>query len=280
MTRAVHSSSQLSHFAELRAGLRLQYREFLKASRSGGAVGVDPLTGELDGKGEYRFAGYTAIGSAYTPGSGVLFISLDVGEDLGSQPPEDLIWRRKGCEWPKNLHHNGMRLQAADQLPGTGYGSYLDTVRDRGLGAAEIWEHWRGPGAPAADPLDRVAVTNFYKFVTIKRTGRQGGQDRCHRVGGLHGPPEKRLLLGQIEVLRPAHIIFQGRRLPEYLRYPECIRKEFLQLVDGRRQEGSSLKFSRSHHPAWPRWGTARRFVDGREPWHAEELREPRSAGR
>lgn len=269
----MESSSQLSHFEELRAGLRLKYGEFLKASRSGGAVGVDPHTGELDGKGEHRFAGYTAIGSAFTPGSGVLFVSLDIGEDLGSQPPENLIWHRWGCSWPKNLHHNGMRLQAAALLPGTGYGSYLDTVRGRGLGANQIWEHWRGPGSPAADPLDRVAVTNFYKFVTINRTGRQGGQDRCHRVGGLHGAPEKRLLLGQIEVLRPAHIVFHGRHLPGYLQYPEDIRKEFLALVDRRREERAPLNTWRSHHPAWPGWRTAGCFVDGTESWHAEKLR-------
>lgn len=267
------SSPQISHFEELRAELRVKYRVFLEASRTGGAIGVDPDTGELDDKGECRFAGYTAIGTAYTPGSGILFVSLDIGKDLGTRPPEDLIWSRGGCEWPTNLHHNGMRLQAAKLLSGTEYRSYLDRVTARGLAATEIWRHWRGPEAPAADPLNGTAVTNFYKFVTIGRCKRSGAKDRRHRVGGRHGPPEKRLLLGQIEVLRPAHIVFHNRRLPGYFRYPEDIRKEFLALIDARREEGSPLTISRSHHPAWPRWGTAGRFIDGTEPWRAAELR-------
>ena len=283
----MESSSQASHFEELRDKLLVKYREFLKASRTGGADGVDPDTGELDGK--YRFAGYTAIGATYTPGSGILFVSLDIGKDPCASSPkewrlEDMIWPRTVCGWHTNLHHNGMRLQAAALLPATVYRAYLDKVRDRGLGAKEIWKHWRGSEAPAADPLDRAAVTNFYKFVSLKRSlerpERRGAQDRCHRVGGLHGPPEKRLLLSQIKVLRPAHIVFQGRRLPEYLRYPDEIRKEFLGLVDARRDEGSSLKIWRSHHPAWPRWRTVGHFVHGTCEWQAEELRKPRSAGR
>ena len=271
------SSPQVAYFEELRAALRVRYRVFLEASCTGGAIGVNPCTGELDGKGEYRFAGYTAIGTAYTPGSGILFVSLDIGKDLGPQPPEDLIRSRGGCEWPTNLHHNGMRLQAAKLLSGTVYRSYLDGVTARGLAATEIWRHWRGPEAPAADPLNGTAVTNFYKFVTIdrgcKRQERRGARDRRHRVGGRHGPPEKRLLLGQIEVLRPAHIVFQNRRLPGYFRCPEDIRKEFLALINARRKEGAPLTIWRSHHPAWPRWGTAGRFIDGTKAWRAEELR-------
>ncbi|MCY3744973.1 MAG: hypothetical protein OXH05_01980 [Acidobacteria bacterium] len=270
------SSPQVSHFEELRAELRVKYRVFLEASRTGGAIGVDPGTGELNGEGKYRFAGYTTIGTAYTPDSGILFVSLDIGKDLCPQPPEDLIWSQ-GSEWPTNLHHKGMRLQAAKLLSGTAYRSYLDRVTIRGLAANEIWRHWRGSEAPAADPLDYAAVTNFYKFVTIgrgcKRKERSGAKDRHHRVGGRHGPPEKRLLLGQIEVLRPAHIVFHNRRLPGYFRWPEDIRKEFLALIDVRREEGSPLTIWRSHHPAWRRWGTAGRLIDGTEPWRAEELR-------
>ena len=262
----------------------VKYREFLKACCIEGAAGVDPDTGELDGK--YRFAGYTAIGSAYAPDSGILFVSLDLGEDLWRCSPQK--WRLKDLIHPgrwndgrhKNLHHNGMRLQAANLLPGTVYRTYLDRVRGLGLSAKEISRHWEGPEAPATDPLDCCAVTNFYKFVTVNRTKRQGEQDQCHRVGGPHGPPEKRLLLGQIKVLRPAHIVFQNRHLPGSLLWPEDIRTEFLELIDGAREERSSPHIWRSRHPAWPRWRTAGRFVAGTDKWQAEELREPRSAGR
>ena len=72
----MESSFQVSHFEDLRDRLLVKYREFLKASRTGTADGVDPDTGELDGK--YRFAGYTAIGSAYAPDDGILFVSLDL----------------------------------------------------------------------------------------------------------------------------------------------------------------------------------------------------------
>ena len=275
----MNSLSHFSHFEEFRDRLLVKYREFVNASCTGGADGVDPVTGELDGK--YRFAGYTAIGSAYVPDHGILFVSLDIGVDLGPQRIEALIHRGGENGWPKNLHHNGMRLQAAKLLPGTVYRGYLDRVKDRGLRANEIWKHWRGPDAPAADPLDHATVTNFYKFVTVNRTRRQGARDRCHRVGGRHGPPEKRLLLGQIKVLRPTHIVFHGRRLPEFLRWPEEIRKEFLELIAATREEGrSSPEIWRSHHPAWPRWRTAGRFVAGTDKWQAEKLRDPRTAAR
>ena len=137
----MESSSQISHFEELRDRLLVEYREFLKASRTGGADGVDADTGELDGK--YRFAGYTAIGSAYAPDNGILFVSLDIGADPGPRRPED-------------------------------------------------------------------------------------------------------------------------------------IRKEFLELIDAAREEGSSPEIWRSHHPAWPRWATAGRFVAGTDKWQAEKLRDPR----
>ena len=129
----MESSFQVSHFEELRDRLLVKYREFLKASRTGTADGVDPDTGELDGK--YRFAGYTAIGSDYAPDDGILFVSLDLGEDWWARSPqewrlEDLIHRGGEPRWPKNLHNNGMRLQAAYLLPGTVYSDYLDSVRD------------------------------------------------------------------------------------------------------------------------------------------------------
>lgn len=264
-------SSQLSHFEELRDRLLVPYREFLTASRTEGADGVDPDTGELDGK--YRFAGYTDIGSSYAPNRGILFVSLDIGKDPGPRPPEDWICRGGEKKWPKNPHHNGMRLQAAHLLPGTVYSAYLDRMKDRGLGAKEIWKHWRCPDAPAADPLDHATVTNFYKFVTVNRTRRQGARDRCHRVGGRRGPPEKRLLLGQIKALRPVHIVFHGRRLPEFLRWPEEICKEFLELIAATRDEGSLPQIWRSHHPAWPGWGTAGCFVAGTDKSHYDALR-------
>ena len=265
-------SSQISHFEELRDRLLVPYREFLTASRTGGADGVDPVTGELDGK--YRFAGYTAIGPAYAPDKGILFVSLDIGKDRGPKPLEDLIHRSGEKGWPTNLHHNGMRLQAANLLPGTVYREYLDRVKDRGLPAHEIWEHWRGPGAPAGDPLDHAAVTNFYKFVTLNRKRMQGDWDRRHRVGGRHGPPEKRLLLGQIKVLRPAHIVFQNRRLPKKLLWPKDIRKEFLELIAATREDrASSPEIWRSHHPAWRGWSTAGRFVADTDKWYCDALR-------
>ena len=279
---AVESSSQISQLEQLRAELRVKYREFLK-----GANGVNPETGALGGK--YRFVGYTAIGTAYTPGSGILFVGLDWGEDCWRDSPtgwrlENLIRSHAGCEWPKNLHHNGMRLHAATLLPETVYRSYLDRVAHRGLAAKEIWRHWRGPEAPAPDPLNTTAVTNFYKFVTIgrgnKKSERRGARDRVHRLDPPHGGPEKRLLLRQIEVLRPAHIVFQNRRLPGYFRCPEDIRKDFLALIDARREEGSPLTIWQSHHPAWPKWGTARRFVAGICKWQVERLREPDAGGR
>ena len=276
----MQSSSQVSHFDELRDRLLVKYREFLKASRSGGEERMASILTRENSTASTASPGIPRSDPPTPPDDGILFVSLDIGADLDPWRFENLICRGGENGWPTNRHHNGMRLQAAKLLPGTVYDEYLDRVRDRGLSANEIWKHWRGPGALAADPLDRAAVTNFYKFVTVNRTKRQGKQDRCHRVGGPHGPSEKRLLLGQIKVLRPAHIVFQNRRLPEYLRWPQDVRKEFLELMDTAREEGSSPEIWRSHHPAWPGWRTAGSFVASTDKWQAEELREPRSAER
>ena len=128
----MESSSQVPHFEVLRARLLVEYGEFLKASRTGGADGVDPDTGKLDGK--YRFAGYTAIGSAYAPDNGILFVSLDIGADPGPRRPEDLVCRggekRMADESPSQRNASaGSASSARDRVSrvprqGEGSGAY------------------------------------------------------------------------------------------------------------------------------------------------------------
>ena len=217
----------------------------------------------------WRFAGYTNIGRLYVPEEGVLFVSLDIGHDPGraltGNASDELVEYH-------NRHHNGMRVQTAHLLSETDnvYGRFLDEVRDLPVNTRRIWSYWGVPDPGESEPLRRVAVTNFYKFVTINRRKKSGAQDRRHRLDPPHGGPEKRFLLEQIRILRPKHLVFHNMRLPEYLRWPEEIRCEFLDLVRCRERK-APMRMWRSHHPAYRHLTSVRQLLEHTRPWNAAD---------
>ena len=238
---------------------------------------IDPKTGEFQRIGTnappvsypWRFAGYTNIGSLYAPGEGVLFVSLDIGQDPGHALTVNAS--DKFVEY-HNRHHNGMRAQTAHLLSETksAYCRFLDEVRDLPINARKIWNYWDAPGRRESEPLRRVAVTNFYKFVTIGRDRRSGAQDRTHRLDPPHGGPEKRFLVEQIRILRPKHLVFHSMRLPGHLRWPEKIRREFLGLVR-RGEREAPMRVWRSYHPAYRRLRSASDLFEHTKPWNAAD---------
>lgn len=240
---------------DLRAAYEKFYREF----------DIDPETGLSSHSclSHCRFVGYTRVGSGYEFERGVLFVSLDEGKDPGAAPRFGEDQTEKFVSW-RNPHHNGMRVQAAHLLRETEshYERFLDEVGGLHVRAKKLNDYWERPARRELNPLRRAAVTNFYKFVTVGRECNRGDQDRKHRVGGRHGGPEKLLLLEQIRILRPRHLVFQNKRLPEYLEHPDEVRNRFLELVRSRCERGTPTRIWRSWHPAYPRLRSVGRLVE------------------
>lgn len=56
------------------------------------------------------------------------------------------------------------------------------------------------------NPLQYIAFTNFYKWVTKGRTDRGGGQDRVHLARRF----EIELVHEEVRILQPDIVVFQG----------------------------------------------------------------------
>jgi len=82
-------------------------------------------------------------------------------------------------------------------------GHEWDRVKDRDQTCQAIL---RDGYALESNPLSHVALTNFYKWVTIGRRNKGGGQDRKHVDRDL----ETALFLQEVRLLAPHVVVFQG----------------------------------------------------------------------
>lgn len=133
---------------------------------------------------------------------------LVVGRDIGSD------------ETPGRLQHFEERRRAIECTPLRSLnphiaGTYFTALKYacQGRGWDQVRDHdqtcqaiLKGGYALGSNPLSYIALTNFYKWVTIGRRNKGGGQDCTHVDRHL----ETGLFLQEVRLLAPHVVVFQG----------------------------------------------------------------------
>lgn len=153
-----------------------------------------------------RFATYPYIGKRYAESKlKILFVGLDIGQQERSYI-QDIVERRNSialdCDF--NPHIAGTYTTALFYLKdiynwNDSWGRVITYSTSQQ--ATRIKQH-NGDD----NPLHYIALSNYFKFVGIDRVNRSGADDRKY----VKADTEKRLLLNEIEILKPDIVIFQG----------------------------------------------------------------------
>ena len=168
---------------------------------------IDPETGTTPLQTDRKFAAYPYIGSKYGADADVKRL-LVVGRDIGSDETPGRLQRfeerRRAIECTPlpslNPHIAGTYFTA---LKYACPGQEWDQVRDRDQTCQAILKNGYALGS---NPLSYIALTNFYKWVTIGRQNKGGGQD-CSLVDPRL---ERELFLDEVRLLSPHVVVFQG----------------------------------------------------------------------
>ena len=193
---------------DLKAQLKKKYRELFRQ------YGMDAQTGCLGYDPTRKFATYPYIGSQYGDAARILIVGLDIGKDetpgRSGQPGwfQSFEERRAAIEDRPAPKHN-------EHIAGT-YFTALFFLREF-LECQEYWNEIKntstcekilksGREFAVKNPLSYIALTNYYKFVTIGRTKRTGGDDRKHLLGHF----DREFFVEEVEVFNPDIVVFQG----------------------------------------------------------------------
>lgn len=172
-----------------------------------GDMGIDPATGTTPLQTDRKFAAYPYIGSKYGADPDVKRL-LVVGRDIGSDETPGRLQRfeerRRAIECTPlpslNPHIAGTYFTA---LKYAWSGQEWDQVRHRDQTCQAIL---RDGYALHSNPLSYIALTNFFKWVTIRRRNKGGAQD-CTLVAPHL---ERELFLEEVRLLAPHVVVFQG----------------------------------------------------------------------
>ena len=169
-------------------------------------MGIDSQTG-IPGRfpdSDKRFASHPYVGSRYGENTRILFIGLDIGEDPGHLVPFET--RRRHIEDKPLRNHNphiaGTWCVSLSLLPPEyGWGDIAETE----LTCQQVLRQ-NPPTRWEANPLSYVGLTNFYKWIAIRRARASGGSDRQH----LSREIERRFVMDEIRLYEPQVVVFQG----------------------------------------------------------------------
>lgn len=171
---------------------------------------VDRETGIVQSTNK-KFETYPFIGSSYGKLKRILVVGLDIGKEECIGKIQTFENRKSSIEGRFIDEHN-------PHISGT-YFTVLYFLKEE-LGFVEKWNEIADKGTfkkllrnyknefPKENPLSFIALSNYYKFVTLERIKRTGDQDRIH----LSKKREDELFLKEVEILNPEIIIFQGVR--------------------------------------------------------------------
>ena len=192
----------ISTINALKEKLDLAYGCFFKQ------IGVNKDTGYFTPS--IKFAAYPYLGSKYGTTTKILIVGLDIGTDESTNKIMDYNKRRSTIEDKNISKHN-------PHIAGT-YISALYFLKES-MDWTSFWIKIKNIPTcqkalkkkyllPKDNPLSYISFTNYYKFVTINRTKRAGGENRKYQNKKL----EENLLRQEIDILRPDIIIFQGKQ--------------------------------------------------------------------
>lgn len=164
-----------------------------------------------------KFETFPFIGSNYGKLKRILVVGLDVGK-------EEVKDRIQTFEDRKSSIEDTFIEKLNPHISGT-YFTALYFLKEE-LSFTEKWNEIADKGTfkklirtykeelPKENPLSFIALSNYYKFVTINRENRMGDLDRVY----LSQAKEKELVIKEVAILNPEIIVFQSVRFnnPEF----------------------------------------------------------------
>jgi hypothetical protein len=170
---------------------------------------INPTTGVVfNTNDKLKFATYPFIGKNYSIAKRkILFVGLDIGKDETPDKIQSLDERRDNiaCNFGFNPHMAGTYISALYLLKDVNnWNNVWDKVKTYHTAqqATKIQQHTTNN-----NPLDFVALTNFYKFVDVDKQYRTGDVNRKF----IDSEKEVNLFLEEVKLLNPDIILFQGK---------------------------------------------------------------------
>ncbi|MFA5050791.1 MAG: hypothetical protein WC499_01620 [Patescibacteria group bacterium] len=169
---------------------------------------IDKKTGRFKNHPQIKFPTFPYIGSKYGKSKKILIVGLDIGLDEKIGGIQSFKERRQAIEDRPLSKHN-------PHIAGT-YFTALFFLKDS-LNLQNYWNNLKNIFScqkalqdqnklPSINPLSYIALINYYKFVSINRINRTGGENRIH----LDEEIELNFFIEEVKILNPDIIIFQS----------------------------------------------------------------------
>ena len=181
-------------------------------------LGIDAETGSISR--DRKFAGYPYVGARYgtdTDCCKLLVVGLDSGKDKnpGGGPFRDRGEFEKAADDPKvNAHMAGVYFAALRFAWPPDWGWRLVKAQQETCERLLKKRRW---GIVLRElkgnPLNYIAFTNYYKWVTKGQENRSGEKDRRHFVDEQ---AEIDLVHEEVRILQPDIVVFQSTRFAKF----------------------------------------------------------------
>jgi hypothetical protein len=169
---------------------------------------IDENTGCLKNSPHIKFPTFPYIGSKYGISKKVLIVGLDIGSDEKIGGIQSFEERRKAIEDKPVSKHN-------PHIAGT-YFTALFFLKEN-LNLQSYWNKLKNTSScqralqkqeelPDVNPLSYIALTNYYKFVSLNRKNKSGGENRNHQ----DPKTELNFFIEEIKIFNPDIIVFQS----------------------------------------------------------------------
>lgn len=169
---------------------------------------IDKETGCFKNISQIKFPTFPYVGSKYGKCDKILIVGLDIGSDEKTGGIQSFKERRQAIEDKPVSKLN-------PHIAGT-YFTALFFLKNK-LHLENYWNNLKNISScqkalqnkeklPAINPLSYIALTNYYKFVSINRKNKSGGENRTH----LDKEIELNFFIEEVKIFNPNVIIFQS----------------------------------------------------------------------
>lgn len=187
----------------MQSNLERKYQELFNK------FGINEKTGCLKDTPQIKFPTFPYIGSEYGHSKKILIVGLDIGADEKIGGIQSFEERRQAIEDKSLSKHN-------PHIAGT-YFTALFLLKEE-LHLQDYWEKLKKISScqkalqineelPSSNPLSYVTLTNYYKFVSINRTNRTGGENRVH----FDSKMELDFFIQEVRIFNPDIIVLQSQ---------------------------------------------------------------------
>ena len=186
----------------MQSALKNKYQELFEK------FGIDEETGRIKNSPKIKFPTFPYIGSKYGDSKKILIVGLDIGSDEKIGGIQSFKERQRAIEEKPVSKHN-------PHIAGT-YFTALFFLKDN-FNLQDYWDKLKNISScqkalqnkeklPPLNPLCYIALTNYYKFVSINRKNRTGGENRIY----LNSNIEIDFFIEEVKIFKPDVIIFQS----------------------------------------------------------------------